>query len=128
MQFEHDGKQYEVFAMTVFQADMRNSYVVQIGGLLQKHLGVAEFEDLPRSMDRLVAYFVDWHLCTVIDSKRLNLVTLIDVDSLLDFFALIGNDDELANKWLKAYREANKLNRDPVTEKNEVAPVNESEQ
>lgn len=119
MQFEHNGKSYSVSAMTVFQADMRNSYVVQLGLLLQAHLGVSSFDDIPRSMDRLLAHFVDWHLCTTIDGKRLNLVLLADVESLLSFFEQVGNDNELAEKWISAYREANKLNRDPVTEKNE---------
>lgn len=127
MQFSHNGKTYEVSATTVFQADMRNSCVVQLANIVQAHLGLSGFDEIPRSMDKLIAHYVDWNLCTKIDGKRVNLVMTSDAEAFLSFCEQVGNDNELAEKWITAYREVNKLNIDPVTEKNEQAPVSESE-
>lgn len=123
MQFEHNGKTYELKATTVFQADMRNSYIVQLANIVQAHYGFSSFDEVPRSIDRLIAHYVDWNLCTKIDGKHVNLIAISDAESFLSFCELVGNDNELAEKWLIAYREVNKLNKSPSIEKNELAPV-----
>lgn len=123
IEFDHEGKHYEVSAMSEFQADLRNHYLVQAGNLAMNWLGLTSLEDVPLSLDKVCSNFVNWHLCTMIDGAKYPLLTLIDIQPVLDFAETLANDETLYKLWRDAYNQANHTKHDKVTEKNVVAPV-----
>lgn len=126
MQFEHNGKTYEVSAMTEFQSDMRNYYLVQVGQLIVKRLGLDSLDNIPASLDKLASTFIDWYLVTKIDGQAFDFLMMLDIQPVFDFAQSIANDSDLYRLWGEAYKQVNKLKRDPVTEKNDLAPEAES--
>ncbi len=121
MQFEYNGKVYEVSAMTEFQSDMRNYYLIQLGTLVQRRLDLPSFDAIPPSLDKICSLFIDWHLTTKIDGKGFELITLTSLDPVLAFAASL-EDDALYKAWNEAFQVANKAKRDETTEKNAPAP------
>lgn len=125
--FDHEGKHYEVSAMSEFQRDLRNHYLVQLGVLAAARLGLSSLDSIPASLDKLCADFINWHLCTTIDGEMVSLLMLTSIEPVLEFADLLSNDETLYKRWKDAYQQTNQLKRDAVTEKNVVAPVSELE-
>lgn len=109
--FKHGEDTYVVSAMTSFQLTLSFGFMVDT--LRERNGKDVSWDETSPSLRTLIAYFINWNLCTRINDVAFKPLDDISADRFNEWANLITTDNDLAEKWSQAYKAANMEQTDP---------------